>query len=72
MMSVLNIGRRSTDESVLHAVIVVLAIIAATVLATVDKKQAGNAWIVYGSAIAYVGGRSGARASAQRTEKASV
>lgn len=53
------------EDHVVHALVVVLVISVATVYATVTEDHSGNVWIVYGSAIGYAAGRSGARPQAQ-------
>lgn len=55
------------EDHIIHALVVVIVICAATTYAAlVPADHSGNVWIVYGSAIGYAAGRSGARAPATR------
>lgn len=49
------------EDHIIHALVVVVVIVAATIYAgMVPADHSGNVWIVYGSAIGYAAGRSGA------------
>lgn len=48
------------EDHIVHAMVVVIVIVAATVYAAIGHDRSGNVWIVYGSAIGYAAGRSGA------------
>ena len=55
------------EDHIVHAMVVVIVIIASTVYASmVPADHSGNVWIVYGSAIGYAAGRSGARPPVRR------
>jgi len=49
------------EDHIVHAVVVVIVIVAATVYASAANDHSANVWIVYGSAIGYAAGRSGAQ-----------
>lgn len=59
-----NVWRASStlaEDHIVHALVVVIVIVAATLYATLTRDHSANVWIVYGSAIGYAAGRSGAR-----------
>lgn len=47
------------QEHLVHAGVVVIVLIMATIYAIETGDHSGNVWIVYGSAIGYAAGRSG-------------
>lgn len=46
-------------NDIIHAIVVVIVIVTATVYAVATTDHSGNVWIVYGSAIGYAAGRAG-------------
>lgn len=61
--------RRHTND-LIYAITVVSICLMATIYAAVTNDKSDNIWIVYGSAIAFAAGRSGAAiASSMRTER---
>lgn len=64
--------RRYTDyDALVHAVVVLFVVVAATIYAAVTaphNQEAGDSvWFVYSAAIGYAAGRSGARNSQRMT-----
>ncbi|HET7047866.1 MAG TPA: hypothetical protein VFI54_06300 [Solirubrobacteraceae bacterium] len=56
------------QEHIVHAIVVIIVLITATVYADTTQDRSGNVWIVYGSAIGYAAGRSGSRSSTRRDD----
>ena len=54
-------------SDLIHAVLVVFIVTAATVYAVLTNDHSSNIWIVYGSAIAFAAGRAGANIARQFT-----
>lgn len=48
------------SNDIIHAIVVLVIVIAATVFSAITNDHSGNVWIVYGSGVAYAAGRSGA------------
>lgn len=64
--------KKTLREVEVHALVVVFVVVASTIYAVLAHDHSSNVWIVYGSAVAYAAGRSGAPVAMNRNSRGSA